>query len=235
MKIFCFIISVLSLFLIGCSSTYRVSDFSSKDKFYEHFNKSASDKSLKIILCNDSTINVDNGTSISNDSLIFAVPILKEEKISRDNIEELVYNSYDINIINTVILKNGKLITSNNIQLLSDSSVAFWDYVTTNEYLSLNNVKKISYKNHWLGLPVPLISGTLLGVGLGILFVEVNDTFSSGSSGSQSGSGANMQSSSNSQDGTDEYAFLGLSTIGILGGGLLGWINGWTYTYEFVP
>ena len=44
-----------------------------------------------------------------------------------------------------------------------------------------------------------------------------------------------MQSSSNSQDGTDEYAFLGLSTIGILGGGLLGWINGWTYTYEFAP
>ncbi|MGA7721954.1 MAG: hypothetical protein WCA84_12370 [Ignavibacteriaceae bacterium] len=229
MKIFYLLISVLSLLLIGCSSTYKVSDFPSRDKFYEDFNKSASDKSLKIILDNDSTISADDGARISNDSLFITLPVLKQEKvINKDDIEDITVSIHDMTT--TIVLKNDKSVTAGSIDILPGSSVAIYNFENTYKYLSLINVKEISYKNHWLGLPVPLISGTLIGVGLGILFVEVNDTFSSGS-----GSGSNFQSSSNSQRGADGYAFLGLSAIGIVGGSILGWINGWTYTYEFAP
>jgi hypothetical protein len=218
MKIFYILISLSSLLLIGCSSTYKVTDFPSKAKFYADFNKSASDKSLKIFMNNDSTINAANGALISNDSLIFAVPILKEEKIRRDNIEEFIYNSYDINIINTVILKNGNSITTNNIQLLPDSSVVYWDYENTNKYLSLNNVKKISYKNHWLGLPVGLIFGPLIGYGLGISLSE-----------------AISQSSFSSASSADKATVYIITSVGFLTVSVLGWINGWTYIYQFNP
>jgi hypothetical protein len=220
MKIFCFLISLSSLLLIGCSSTYTVADFASKEKFYEDFNNSAGNKSLKIIMNNDSTINAGNGALISNDSLIFAVPILKEKKISRDDIEEFIYNSYDINIINTIILKNGKSITSDHIRSLPDSSVSYFDYVNTNESLSLNNVKWVCFKNHLLGVPIPLVSGTVIGTGFGILI---------GYSVSQEGS------SESSQNNGGYYTFIGLATIGIVTGGIIGWLNGWTYTYQFNP
>ncbi|MGA7721951.1 MAG: hypothetical protein WCA84_12355 [Ignavibacteriaceae bacterium] len=218
MKIFYLLIPVLPLLLIGCSSTYNVADFPSKDKFYADFNKSASDKSLKIIMNNDSTINAGNGALISNDSLLITIPVQKEEKISRDNIEELIYNSYDPNIINKIILKNGKSITSDRISILPDSSVSFFDYVSTNESLSLNNVKKISYKNHWLGLPVGLIFGPLIGYGLGISLGE-----------------AISQSSFSSASSADKATIYVISSIGFVTVSVLGWVNGWTYTYIFNP
>ena len=175
MKIFYLLTPVLLISLIGCSSTYTVADFASRDKFYEDFNNSAGNKSLKIIMNNDSSINVGNGAYISNDSLIFLVPILNEERINKNDIEELIYNSYDINIINTVILKNGNSITANNIQLLSDSSIAVWDYINAAESLPLNDVKKISYKNHWLGVPFSILPGAIVGflVGYGAYFINL--------------------------------------------------------------
>jgi hypothetical protein len=64
MKIFYLYISVFSLFLIGCSSTYKVSDFSSRYKFYDNFNESANDKTLKVILRNDSSFTAESGAQI---------------------------------------------------------------------------------------------------------------------------------------------------------------------------
>lgn len=59
----------ISLFIIGCSSTYSVGDFPSKEKFYENFNKS-----IKVILVNDSSYIIDKNVKISNDSLVLLNP-----------------------------------------------------------------------------------------------------------------------------------------------------------------
>ena len=69
MKIFYLITAVFLLSLIGCSSTYKVSDFSSKDKFYEDFNNLARNKSVKVTLLNDSSFSINSGAAIQNDSL----------------------------------------------------------------------------------------------------------------------------------------------------------------------
>jgi hypothetical protein len=226
MKIFYILISLSSLLLIGCSSTYTVAGFPSRDKFYEDFNNSAGNKSLKIILDNDSTIFADDGARISNDSLFITLPVLKQEKvINKDDIEDIKVSIHDMTT--TIVLKNDKSVTAGSIDILPDSSVAVYNYVDTYEYLSLIHVKEISYKNHWLGLPVPLISGTLIGAALGIIVAESMSSSSSGSSEPQGGSRSESPSPWN--------AFLITSAAGILGGGIWGWITGWTYTYEFAP
>ncbi len=58
-----------SLVLIGCSSTYRISDFSSEEKFYEDFNNFTKDKNVKVTLSNDSVFYSNNGTEIIRDTL----------------------------------------------------------------------------------------------------------------------------------------------------------------------
>ena len=72
MKIFYLIATIFLLTLTGCSSTYKVSDFSSKDKFYEDFNNFTNKKTLKVTLNNDSSFIINKGAMISNDSLTYA-------------------------------------------------------------------------------------------------------------------------------------------------------------------
>ena len=59
-----------ALTVLGCSSTYRVSDFSSKDKFYEDYNSSVKDKVVRVTMFNDSSLNAGEGTMIEDDTLI---------------------------------------------------------------------------------------------------------------------------------------------------------------------
>ena len=70
MKIKYLVIVVYALFFIGCSSIYTVSDFSSKDKFYEDFNSFVKNKNVKVTLNNDSSFTTFKNTRISNDTLI---------------------------------------------------------------------------------------------------------------------------------------------------------------------
>jgi hypothetical protein len=70
MKIIIFIVTFISLFLIGCSSIYTVKDFSSKDKYYEDFNSFVKNKNVKVTLNNDSSLTTFENTRISDDTLI---------------------------------------------------------------------------------------------------------------------------------------------------------------------
>ena len=95
MKIYCLTGLIVSLFFIGCSSTYKVSDFSSKDKFYENFNKFADNKNMKVTLTNDSSFIAEGNTKVSNDTLIItmnvkndiykSLPLIKIREISYKN------------------------------------------------------------------------------------------------------------------------------------------------------
>ncbi len=216
MKIYYLLISLSSLLLIGCSSTYKVSDFPSRDKFYEDFNNSASDKSLKIILNNDSTITAENGAVISNDSLFITLPVLKQEKvINKDDIEDIKVSIHDMTT--TIVLKNDKSVTAGSIDILPDSSVAIYNFENTYKYLSLINVKEISYKNHWLGVPIGFVSGIPVGLGAGYIIASIFK--------------GNNQYSGNNANNIFLYIFFSSPIIG----GIWGWITGWTYIYEFAP
>jgi hypothetical protein len=63
-------IFAISLFLFGCSTTYRVRENYSKSDLYNNFNKSCYGRSIKITLTNDSSLIAHGGAIISNDSLI---------------------------------------------------------------------------------------------------------------------------------------------------------------------
>ena len=70
MKLFYLTTAVLSLFIIGCSHTYEVSKYLSKEELYKEFNESARDKDeLRITFTNDSSIFVYNGATIKNDTI----------------------------------------------------------------------------------------------------------------------------------------------------------------------
>ena len=73
---------VLVLLLMGCSFTYTIKNFHSKEKFYEDFNNSAKNKDLNITLINDSSFSVIGGRVLKQDTLytstnVFPVNIVK--------------------------------------------------------------------------------------------------------------------------------------------------------------
>jgi hypothetical protein len=90
MKIGYLLILVVFIFLAGCSSAYKVSDFDYKDLFYGEFNRGARDNTIKITLSNDSTYNWQYGGRIEDDTLVLSgnknnynyIPLIKIKKLS---------------------------------------------------------------------------------------------------------------------------------------------------------
>lgn len=70
MKNIYLIISLIIFFLTGCSSTYTLKDFSSKEKFYNDFNKYMSNKPVKVTFVDDSSFVFSENVKISNDSIL---------------------------------------------------------------------------------------------------------------------------------------------------------------------
>jgi hypothetical protein len=54
---------------MGCSSTYTIKDFSSKDKFYQSFNTSVKDHDMNITFTNDSLFEITGGGNLKQDTL----------------------------------------------------------------------------------------------------------------------------------------------------------------------
>ena len=54
---------------MGCSTTYKVTNYHSKEAFYKDFNKSAADTKVKVTLTDDSILDVSAGAEIDGDSL----------------------------------------------------------------------------------------------------------------------------------------------------------------------
>jgi hypothetical protein len=229
MKILILITAVFALFLTGCSSTYKVSDFSSKDKFYEVYNKFAKDRNVEVNLINDSTFTASEGTKILNDTLIVVILVPKKEKLSKDEIRDIKYSGINMPNLSAVItLKNGKIVKSENVSVLSDSILNVIVIESSYQYFTINKIKNIIYKNHWLGLPVPLIFGTITGAVVGLpVGAVLSEQDISNSNRPQAGT--------NSQNQAGEYSILGLSAIGLVTGGILGWVHGYTYIYQFNP
>ena len=154
MKIFDLLILLLSLLVIGCSTTYRVSDFASRDKFYNDFNKFAKDKSVKVTLVNDSSFYINNGAAIVNDTLYYLGKdiLTGNKKIALSETKEINYTSNDYTP-SSIELNNGQIFQAKQIKVNRDSIefLSMNKVIVLNSITSINKVKKISYKNHFLG------------------------------------------------------------------------------------
>ncbi|MHB8579890.1 MAG: hypothetical protein ACYDA4_08510 [Ignavibacteriaceae bacterium] len=223
MKIIYLITSIFLLILTGCYSTYNVSDFSSKDKFYEDFNKSANDKALKVTLSNDSSFFISNGAEIVNDTLYYLGKEINSgnKRIAVSDIKELNYTSNDYKSA-SILLKNGESYRAKEIKMGKDSiEFAFTqEVITQNKVTSINNIQKISYKNRWLGVIPGSIAGTLLGFVIGVATISPGTPLAGELEG---GTPAN-------------FASVPIGTFsGLILGSAFGWFMGFNYKYQFNP
>ena len=217
MKIFYFLIPVLSLLLIGCSSIYTVADFASKEKFYEDFNKFATDRNFSIILDNDSSFTFQGSAKVSDDSLFIITSVQKEIKINRDEIRDIKYTGTNMkNLSAEIILKDGTAAKANNVNMLSDSSLNAMVFHSYREHIPVKQIKEVSCKNYWIGVPVKIVTCTLVGFIAAAVTVDAI--------GPQNIIGEE-----------DIYLVSGITVIGLVTGAIWGGLSGYTYTYQFNP
>ncbi|MHB9013225.1 MAG: hypothetical protein ACYC49_13510 [Ignavibacteriaceae bacterium] len=217
MRIIYLISSIFLLILTGCYSAYKVSDFSSRDKFYEDFNKSANDKAVKVTLSNDSSFFVSNGAVIVNDTLcsLHSYTVSGNKKLSMNNIKNINYLSSDYKS-GTILSKNGELYHATKINFEKDSIYFAYSEYVKQDITSVSNVKEIVYNNHLLGVPVYIGIGTATGFVWGLI---VN---------SNNGNGTSLNPKLTPVLGGILYAASGLVL-----GAITGWFLGYDYIYYF--
>ncbi len=153
MKKINYILLAISLISFSCTTTYLISDFSSKENFYEEFNKTAKNKSLTLVLTDDNLLYPSNGAYISNNTLYAKDIFIKRSKsISKKEIKSIKYSGTDFsNLSGLVELKNGNKLNCTDIKFLSDSSLSFNADTTTDLSINIERIKEISYRNRWFG------------------------------------------------------------------------------------
>jgi hypothetical protein len=225
MKIFYFYIVAFSLILIGCSPTYKISDFSSKDKFYEDFNKSANEKAVKVTLSNDSSFFISNGAAIVNDTLYSPKEEIKSgiKKIALSDTKGINYTNQS-HTTALIVLNDGESYQAEQLRGNRDSiEFSFTKTITLKDVTSINDIKNISYKNHWLGVISGFIGGTIFGIIAGVIAIRFTPL------------NFNTVGNSTYYAGTNYTpAKIALSSCVILGIAY-GWIKGFNYTYQFNP
>ncbi len=222
-KKFNYILTLLLFFITGCSSIYTVKDFSSKEKFYSDFNNSAKGKKINITFLNDSSITLENGAIVKNDSL-FAVGYIYNKiyrTIPLKNIKNIEYTSYDYKSAK-ILLKDGEVYDALQIKISKDSVDFVYMENASVKYgiTSVSNLKKVVYKNRWLGTPVAAIIGTAIGYLIG----------SSGAIKIKGGNGPGED-----RNLAPFYAGIYCAPYGLVLGAIAGWLMGWNYVYKFNP
>ncbi|HUX60910.1 MAG TPA: hypothetical protein VMV32_06330 [Ignavibacteriaceae bacterium] len=220
-SIYYLIVVFFSLVISGCSSTYTIKDFSSKEKFYEDFNNSVKYKNINVTLSNDSSFSVPYGAILSDDSLLTITNIKHTVILRRSSVKE-IKEYYDTDFtypLHEVILTNGKKLKGDDVRILPDSSIEYT--VRENvfgEKIPLKKVKEVNYKNHWLGIPSGFLIGAVSGFGVSYIldqFVNRNDVYN--------------------RSHKNIFIYIAGIPLGALTGTIWGWINGYSNTYKFNP
>ena len=209
MKSFYLSIPIIFLFLIGCSSTYKVTYYPSKEAFYEDVSGSMKNRDVNVVTV-DSSFTALEGSKIKDDSILIVANI--QEKIPLSEIKDIKYygNAYEAPSA-YIWLKSGEELNTNNVKVLSDSSIQFINI--TNEKIQLADVKHVSYTNHWVGMGVGMFTGVLTGIALASSNLEIK----------YSGGGIEF----------NNY-FWGFMVETVLGT-IVGAIIGWDMIYQFNP
>ena len=211
---------LLALLLMGCSSTYTIKDFPSKEKFYEDFNNSAQNKDVNVTLINDSSFTINDGTVLENDTLISYGKLEGKDKRSfaLSDITEIRYANNDSSSA-SVLFKNGDKLRGENIITDHDSIyfVTMKTSIARNNIVPIDKVKKVSYNNRLIRMPLGLLAGAPLGLLSGIVLGHVFHT-------------------------TDDKGYPDVSNItiemtfvGTLAGIIVSCIIGYNYIYQFNP
>jgi hypothetical protein len=159
LKLFYISIPIIFLFFVGCSSTYRVTDYPSLAKFHEDVNYSMKDRDVNVITV-DSTFTSLKGSRIKDDSLQTVANI--QQIIPLKDIKDIKYYGRTYKAPSaTIWLKNGEELTTENVEILPDSSIQFINI--TNEKIPLTEVKQVSYTDHLKGAIPGLLIGTIVG------------------------------------------------------------------------
>jgi len=214
------LVPIIILIFAGCSSIYTIKDFSSKEKFYEDFNKTVKNKQVNVVLNNDSCFSSNKGSRIAKDSLIL-IDYKQISELKTIPLKEIksINDIYDLNSIHSfdIILQNGKEINVKDIKYLPDSSIqiSITRDSISNRFIPLNLVKKIYYKNSWLGI----VPGLLIAAPVSYLLYGIAGSFSHFSS----------------PFFNYETALLFGVPAEIVIVGIIGYIIGYTYIYQFNP
>jgi hypothetical protein len=214
MKSVYFLLSIISLIFVSCSSTYNVTDFKSKDEFYKDVNKNINGRIVNVTLTNHSTFTTDeNGAQVNGDFLsLTQYRVVQDTTIPRSQIEKIDYSTNFGNPSARFRLKNGTTITAENVRM-SKEDVEFNTRLPYLFNIPIKKVTQVSYNKRWIGL--------IEGIPLGFLTSFI--VAAEGESGTKSDTG-----------------FFGSGFAGVIGvpmgtimGGILGWLIGHNYSYQF--
>jgi len=208
------------IFFTGCSSTYKVKNFSTKEKFYEEFNNSFKNREAKVVLTNDSTFIALNGVDIKNDTL-YSYIFTEENQPMQFSLADVA----DIEFISDhiasakIFLKNGEKLNGNKVKVTKDSInfIESKSLMLLKKLESIDKIKRVTYKNRWKRMPLAILAGAPLGAFSGIVFSKLLDT--------------------RDYKGNPDY-FIGvinMTVVGVLTGCITSYLIGFDYIYQFNP
>ena len=206
------------MFFIGCSSTYRVTDYPSKAKFLEDVNSSIKNRDFNVVTT-DSLFTCLEGSKIKDDSLYVIAKNVGDE-IPLKDIKDMKYYYSNTNEDPSayIWLKNGKELRVFNVNISSNSYLQFTNI--NNEQIPLMDIKHLSYTNHWKGLAPGIYLGMTAGglIGATGLIIKIPED-------------------GNNRDNRLNYgsSFLFGAIYGIVIGAIVGCIVGFENIYEFNP
>ena len=211
------------LLFTGCSSTYKVTDFPSKEKFYEEFNDTFKDREAKVILTNDSDFTADKGVVVKN-NLVVCYSTLEDkrpQKFILSNLSAVSFSGND-NQSAKIILKTGEEFNAENVLTVRDS-INFTEVrrLLKIDTFPMDKVKTASYVSSWKGvfpgMKIGFASMSLLGYFIGKSITQL----SGGISGDR--------------DSQEFTGFFMGGTLGLLTGAIAGYLLGYTTSYELNP
>lgn len=225
MKLFYFSVLIIFLFFIGCSTTYKVTDYPSKKNFLEDVNGAMKNRDVNVVTIDSSFIS-SAGSEITDNSLQM-ISKIKEEKISLKDVKDIKYFGKAYEEPSAYVwLESGKELRAENIQKLPNSMIQLRNISINSGYISIDKVKEISYKTRWqstlLGVPAGFAGGAVLcGIlgGTGITFRT------------ESGGNHPTFDPANSAIVGAIYGAL----IGTITGAIVGYITGWDHIFRFNP
>ncbi len=212
-------LSILTFMLIfvGCSSTYRITDFPSREKFYEDYNSFAKGKNIKITLVKDSSFYSPNSSEIVDDTLFYLKDsvIIKNYVLPTNEVKKIDYLSSDFKSAKFTLI-SGEQLTAKNIFSSKDTVRFIGTKKLKSKYplVPIDKVKFLSYRIHWPGL----VTGLIITFPLSFLIAAL------GESGDTSNSGF---------FGSGAAIYLGVPVVTILGG-VLGWLDGGYSFYYYM-
>lgn len=213
------------LFFTGCSSTYKVTNFPSKDKFYEDFNETFKEREAKVTLVNDSSFYVDKGVVVKN-SLVVCYSTVEDkrpQKFILSDLSSVTFGGKE-NKSAKIILKSGVEFSGENVSTVRDS-INFTEVrrLLKIDSFPIDKVRTASYVSNWKGvfpgMKLGFATASLLGY-----FVGKNITQQKGGN-----------STPNERESQEFTGFFLGGTLGLLTGAIVGYIVGYDISYQFTP